>query len=58
MSLYDAQRVMERALRDEAFRALLRSTPELALAEYELSAAERRAILGEDARGEVQETAE
>ncbi len=46
MSLQEVERVMQRALREEAFRALLREAPDAALAEYELTASERAAILG------------
>lgn len=46
MSLQDLQRVMERALHEEAFRDLLRTSPDTALASYELTAEERAMILG------------
>ncbi|HLI26824.1 MAG TPA: hypothetical protein VKZ60_07135 [Chloroflexota bacterium] len=46
MSLPELERVMARALRDEAFRLLLRTAPDEALAEYELTAEERAVILG------------
>ena len=46
MSIQEAERVMQRALREEAFRELLRDNPAAALASYELTAEERAAILG------------
>jgi hypothetical protein len=46
MSLPELERVMARALRDEAFRLLLRTAPDEALAEYDLTAEERALILG------------
>ncbi|MBX5491059.1 MAG: hypothetical protein IRZ14_07860 [Chloroflexi bacterium] len=56
MSLQELERVMARALRDEAFRLLLRTAPDEALAEYELTPEERAIILGgsTDARSEGQ----
>ncbi len=38
--------ILGRALRERAFAALLRTEPERALAEYDLTAAERAAIVG------------
>jgi hypothetical protein len=49
MSLQEIERVTQRALRDEAFRALLQVNPGAALAEYELTAAERVLLLGQSA---------
>ena len=49
MSLQEAERVMQRALRDEAFRALLQTNPAAALASYELTPEERARVLGTDA---------
>ena len=46
MSIQEVERVMQRALREEAFRALLRDNPGAALASYELTADERETILG------------
>ncbi len=46
MSIQEVERVMQRALREEAFRELLRTNPGAALASYELSAEERATILG------------
>jgi hypothetical protein len=46
MSIQEVERVMQRALRDEAFRELLRTNPGAALASYELTPDERAAILG------------
>ncbi len=46
MSLQEVERVMQRALREEAFRELLRTNPGAALASYELTADERAALLG------------
>jgi hypothetical protein len=47
MSMPELQRVMERALSDEVFRALLQTNPDTALSEYDLTPAERALILGE-----------
>lgn len=44
--MQELERVMHRALRDESYRDLLRSAPELALAEYDLTADERAMIQG------------
>jgi hypothetical protein len=49
MSLPEVERVLQRALRDEAFRALLRANPDAALGSYELTAEERARILGSGA---------
>jgi hypothetical protein len=46
MSIQEVERVMQRALRDEAFRELLRTNPGAALASYELTPDERAALLG------------
>ena len=46
MSLQAVERVMQRALRDETFRALLQANPDAALASYELTAEERMRLLG------------
>ena len=46
MSIQEVERVMQRALREEAFRILLRENPGAALANYELTDEEREAILG------------
>ena len=45
MSIQEVERVMQRALREEAFRDLLRDNPGAALASYELTADERAALL-------------
>ena len=47
MSLQEVERVTQRALRDEAFRDLLQANPDVALANYELTADERARILGQ-----------
>jgi hypothetical protein len=47
MSLQEVERVTQRALRDEAFRDLLRANPDVALASYELTADERAMVLGQ-----------
>ena len=46
MSIQEVERVMQRALRDEAFRELLSTNPCAALVQYELTADERALILG------------
>ncbi len=46
MSLQEMERVMQSALRDEAFRVLLREDPAAALAAYDLTADERALLLG------------
>ncbi len=46
MSIQEVERVTQRALREEAFRELLRDNPGAALASYELTAEERATILG------------
>ncbi|HLH22901.1 MAG TPA: Os1348 family NHLP clan protein [Chloroflexota bacterium] len=46
MAIQEVERVMHRALRDEAFRELLRTHPDAALASYELTATEKAALLG------------
>jgi hypothetical protein len=46
MSIQEVERVMQRALREEAFRALLQLNPGAALASYELTPEERAMILG------------
>ncbi len=46
MSLQEVERVMQRALREEAFRMLLQADPGAALASYELTPDERTLILG------------
>ena len=46
MSIQEMERVMQRALREEAFRTLLRENPGAALASYELTDDERAAIMG------------
>ncbi len=46
MSIQELERVMQRALREEAFRELLRDNPGAALASYELTPDERATILG------------
>jgi len=46
MSIQELERVMQRALREEAFRDLLRDNPGAALASYELTADERAMIMG------------
>ena len=46
MSIQEVERVMQRALREEPFRDLLRVNPGAALASYELTPEERAAILG------------
>lgn len=46
MSIQEVERVMQRALRDEAFRELMRTNPGAALASYELNLEERAALLG------------
>jgi hypothetical protein len=46
MSLQEVERVMQRALRDEAFRVLLREDPAAALAAYDLTPDERALLLG------------
>lgn len=50
MSIQEVERVMQRALREEDFRELLRDHPGAALASYELTAEERAQILGVVAR--------
>ena len=45
MSIQEVERVMQRALREEAFRDLLRQNPGAALASYELTPDERAALL-------------
>ena len=45
MSIQEVERVMQRALREEAFRDLLRANPGAALASYELTPDERAALL-------------
>ena len=49
MSIQEVERVMQRALREEAFRDLLRDNPGAALASYELTADERAALVGAQA---------
>jgi hypothetical protein len=46
MSIQEVERVMHRALSDEAFRELLSANPGAALVQYELTAEERALILG------------
>jgi hypothetical protein len=46
MSIQEVERVMHRALSDDAFRELLNTNPGAALAQYELTAEERALILG------------
>lgn len=50
MSIQEVERVMQRALREEDFRELLRDHPGAALASYELTEEERAQILGVVAR--------
>jgi hypothetical protein len=45
MSIQEVERVMQRALREEAFRDLLRDNPGAALASYELTPDERESLL-------------
>jgi hypothetical protein len=45
VSIQEVERVMQRALREEAFRDLLRENPGAALASYELTPDERAALL-------------
>ncbi len=45
MSIQEVERVMQRALREEAFRELLSDDPAVALASYELTPDERAALL-------------
>ena len=52
MSIQEVERVMQRALREEAFRDLMRENPGAALASYELTADERTAILSAGFAGE------
>jgi hypothetical protein len=49
VSIQEVERVMQRALREEAFRDLLRENPGAALASYELTPDERAALLRADA---------
>jgi hypothetical protein len=51
MSLQEVERVMQRALREEAFRDLLRDNPGAALASYELTPDERGALLAPGGAG-------
>jgi hypothetical protein len=51
VSIQEVERVMQRALREEAFRDLLRENPGAALASYELTADERAALLQANAAG-------
>ncbi len=46
MSAEAVAEILGRALRERAFAELLRTEPERALAEYDLTAAERAAIVG------------
>ncbi|HEY7062089.1 MAG TPA: Os1348 family NHLP clan protein [Chloroflexota bacterium] len=46
MSIQELERVMQRALREETFRELLRDNPGAALASYELTPHEQAMILG------------
>ncbi len=50
MSQESLIRIVERASADAAFRGRLASSPESALAEYELTGEERAALLSGDAR--------
>ena len=58
MSIQEVERVMQRALRDEAFRDLLRDHPGAALAGYELTSDERVLILGSGSAAPPPETRE
>ena len=49
MSIETLTQIVERASTDAAFRAQLQSSPERALAGYELTADERAALVGQDA---------
>jgi hypothetical protein len=51
MSIQEVERVMQRALREEAFRDLLRDNPGAALASYELTPEERETLLRAGAAG-------
>lgn len=51
MSIQEVERVMQRALRDDAFRELLQRNPDAALSSYALTPEERALILGEPPPG-------
>ncbi|HXP92171.1 MAG TPA: hypothetical protein VN905_01755 [Candidatus Binatia bacterium] len=46
MSTYFVNAICNRTVHDQAFRAAMKADPEEAISEYDLTAAERKALLG------------